>query len=72
MKGPMQYVNDAAGNVRAVLIRVEDWNKLVEKMRHYEQMFKMRSALTDALREVELMRNGKLKKQPLSDFLREL
>lgn len=68
----MQYVNDADGNVQAVQVPVKDWNDLVEKLRHYEQLLKMRSTLSDALSQVARMRSGKLKKRTLKDVLREV
>jgi hypothetical protein len=71
MKVPMRYVNDADGNVQAVQIPVEDWNDLVEKVRHYEQLLKLRSTLSTALTQVARMRSGKLKKRTLKDALRE-
>lgn len=67
----MQYVNDADGNIQAVQIPVEDWNGLVEKVRHYEQLLKLRSTLSTALTQVTRMRSGKLKKRTLKDVLRE-
>ncbi|MGB6047728.1 MAG: hypothetical protein WBG34_09020 [Flavobacteriales bacterium] len=72
MKVTMQYVNDADGNVQAVQVPVKDWNDLVEKLRHYEQLLKMRSTLSDALSQVARMRSGKLKKRTLKDVLREV
>lgn len=70
MKVPMRYVNDADGNVQAVQIPVEDWNDLVEKVRHYEQLLKLKSGLANALAQVERMRSGKLRKRTLKDVLR--
>lgn len=67
----MQYVNDADGNIQAIQIPVEDWNDLVEKVRHYEQLLKLRSTLGTAMKQVTLMRAGKLKKRSLKDLLRE-
>ena len=72
MKVPMRYVNDANGNVQAVQVPVEDWNDLVEKLRHYEQLFKLRSTLGNALTQVARMRSGKLKKRSLKKVLREV
>jgi hypothetical protein len=71
MKVPVRYVNDADGNVQAVQVPVEDWNALVEKLRHYEQLLKLRSSLGTALDQVARMRSGKLKKRTLKDVLRE-
>ena len=69
MKVPMRYVNDADGNVQAVQVPVQDWNDLVEKLRHYEQLLKLRSSLSNALTQVARMRSGKLKKRTLKDVL---
>ena len=71
MKAPLHYVNDADGNVQAVQVPVQQWNKLIEKLRHYEQLLKLRSTLGTALDQVEQMRSGKLKKRTLKDVLRE-
>ena len=50
---------------------MEDWKKLLEKVRHYEQLLKFRSTLSNALSQVARMRTGKLKKRTLKDVLRE-
>ncbi|MBX2973756.1 MAG: hypothetical protein KF797_11670 [Flavobacteriales bacterium] len=71
MKTPMHYVNDADGNVQAVQVPVKEWNALVEKVRHYEQLLKLKRGLTTALEQVERMRAGKLKKKTLKEVLRE-
>ena len=71
MKVPVRYVNDADGTVQAVQVPVEDWNELVGKLRHYEQLLKLRSTLSTALSQVARMRSGKLKKRTLKDVLRE-
>jgi hypothetical protein len=72
MKVPLRYLNDAEGNLEAVQVPVDEWNKIVSKATRYERIMKIRSALTEALREVDLIRQGKLKKQSLTEFLREL
>lgn len=42
------------------------------KLEKYEQLFQMKSDLTQAFEEVKLIQSGKMKKQTLSQFLREL
>ena len=71
MQVPLKYVNDADGNVQSIQIPVENWNELVEKMRHYEQLLKLRSSLSTTLTQVARIRSGKLKKRTLKDVLRE-
>ena len=65
-------MNDADGNVQAVQVPVEDWNDVVEKLRHHEQLFNLRSTLGNALTQVARMRAGKLKKHSLKEVLREV
>jgi transcriptional antiterminator Rof (Rho-off) len=69
MKLPVQYVNDADGNVQAVQIPIKEWEKHVLRVRRYEQLLKLRSDITEALAEVEKMRKGKLKKRTLASIL---
>lgn len=71
MKAPFSTMNDADGKVQAVVVPVEEWNEMVEKMRHYEQVLKIRSSLGKAMDQVARMRSGKLKKRTLKDVLRE-
>ncbi|MEO8589349.1 MAG: hypothetical protein ABI432_08285 [Flavobacteriales bacterium] len=71
MKVPMQIVNDSQGNAQAVLIPLDEFNDMVEKVRHYEQLLKLRSSLGKAIDQVARMRSGKLKKRSLKDVLRE-
>lgn len=72
MKIPVQYVNDADGNVQAVQIPIEEWDKLAEQMRKYEQMLKLKKDLSLAFAQVERMRKGKLPKRTLKDLVDDL
>lgn len=72
MKVQLQYLNDQDGNLKAVQIPIEDWKKLEKRIEKYEQAFQVKEDLAAAFREVKQMREGKLPKQTLSDFLNEL
>ena len=72
MKLSVQYLNDTNGNIHAVQIPFTDWEKLMNKFKKYEQALKVKSDLTDAFEQVRKMREGKIKKQTLSDFLNEI
>lgn len=72
MKLSVQFVSDSKGNTKAVQLPLTDWNKLVDKLKKYEEVLKIKSDLTAAFNEVELMRKGKIKKQTLAGFLDEL
>jgi len=72
MKLSLQYVNDKEGNLQAVQVPIAEWKKLLKKLSAYEQSLKIKSDLEEAFAEVRQMREGKIQKQTLSDFLHEL
>jgi hypothetical protein len=71
MKVELQYLNDARGNIKAVQLTLQQWNKLLDQLKKYEHLLKIKSDLTEAFSEVQQMQKGKLKKQSLSGFLNE-
>jgi len=72
MKVDIQYVNDSKGKISAVQLPLPEWNKVLAKLRKYEQQLKMKSDLTEAFEQVEVLRKSKAKKQTLTEFLNEL
>jgi len=72
MKIALQYVNDMNGNTQAVQLPLTDWEKVLNKLRKYEQALKLRSDLKEAFEEVASLRKQKGDKQTLNEFLNEL
>lgn len=72
MKIALQYVNDSMGKTKAVQLPILEWEKLIEKLKNYEQALKIKSDLRDAFKQVSQLRKSTLKKQTLADFLNEL
>ena len=72
MKSTVQYLLDQKGNTRAVQLSLSYWVRLVSRLNKYEQMLKLKSDLARSMDEVKKMRQGKIKKQTLQDFLNEL
>lgn len=72
MKIAMQYVKDVSGKTQSVQIPLTDWEKLVAKLRKYEQALKIKSDLQEAFVQVAQLKKSKAKKQSLKDFLNEL
>lgn len=72
MKTAVQYVNDRKGKTQAIQLPITHWTRLLNRLNKYEQMLKVKSDLTKAFEEVKKMRQGKIKKQSLQDFLNEL
>ncbi len=72
MKTAVQYLNDHKGETHAVQVTISQWTRLMNRLNKYEQMLNVKSDLIQAFDEVRKMRQGKIKKQPLQDFLNEL
>jgi asparagine synthetase A len=72
MKFPLQYVNDSLGNIQSVQVPLSDWEKLMAKLKKYEQTLEIKTDLKSAFDEVEQVRKSGKKQQTLKDFLNEL
>lgn len=72
MKIALQYVNDINGKTQAVQLSLTEWQKVLNKLKKYEQALKLKSDLQEALEQVAIMKKSKEHKQTLSEFLNEL
>jgi hypothetical protein len=72
MKLALQYVNDVKGHTQAIQLPLAEWEKVLNKLKKYEQALKLKSDLKEALEQVHVLKNTKGKKQTLNDFLNEL
>ena len=72
MKIALQYVSNSAGKTKSVHVSLTDWEKLLMKLKKYEQTLKIQTDLKEAFEEVAKLRKSKQKKQTLKDFLNEL
>lgn len=72
MKIELQYLNDINGNTQAVQLPLTEWEKVLNKLKKYEQAFKLRSDLKEALEQVAILKQTKGHKQTLNEFLNEL
>lgn len=72
MKIAIQYLNDSNGKTQAVQLPLSDWEKVLDKMKMYEQSLKLKTDLKEAFAQVTKMKKSKQKKQTLNEFLDEL
>ncbi len=72
MKIELQYVSDSNGKPQAVQLPLIEWEKVISKLKKYEQTLKIKSDLSEAFAQVDILRKSKGKKQTLTDFLNEL
>ncbi len=72
MKIALQYLNDINGNTQAVQLPLSEWEKVVAKLKKYEQAFKLKSDLKEAFDQVSILKKTKGQKQTLNEFLNEV
>lgn len=72
MKLTLQYLSDFDGNTKAVQLPINDWQKVLAKLKKYEQTLMLKSDLEEAFEEVASLKKSKQTKQTLTDFLNEL
>lgn len=69
MKIPVQYVNDENGNVKAIQVPISEWQKVLTKLKKYEQALSLKSDLAVAFEEVARLKRTQGAKQTLKEFL---
>jgi len=72
MKITLQYLNDINGNTQAVQLPLTEWERVLNKIRKYEQALKLKSELKEAFEQIAILKNSKGHKQTLNEFLNEL
>lgn len=72
MKIALKYVSNSDGITHSVHVPLSDWEKLLNKLKKYEQALKIKSDLKEAFEQVIQMRKAKSIKQTLNDFLNKL
>ena len=72
MKLALQYLSDINGKPQAVQLPLNDWEKVIAKLKKYEQTLKLRSDLKEAYEEVAILKKSKAKKETLTEFLNGL
>ncbi|HEV8080307.1 MAG TPA: hypothetical protein VGP43_06320 [Chitinophagaceae bacterium] len=61
MKFELQYVNDSNGTTQAVQLPITEWERVLTKLKKYEQSLKIRSDLKEAFEQVDVLRKSKYK-----------
>jgi hypothetical protein len=72
MKIALQYVNDINGKTQAVQLPLTEWEKVLNKLKKYEQALKLKSDLKEAFEQVAVLKQTKGHQQTLNEFLNEL
>ena len=72
MKLALQFLTDQNGATQAVQLPLADWQRLINRLNKYEQAFKLKADLEEALGQVRQLRKSGQPKQMLTEFLDEL
>ena len=72
MKIALQYVNNIHGKIQAVQVPFIEWEKLLNKIKRYEQALQIKTDLKEAFEQVETIRSSEEHNQTLNEFLKEV
>jgi coenzyme F420-reducing hydrogenase delta subunit len=72
MKLNIQYINNEKGEIQGIQMSIKEWEKLMKKLKQYEQIIKIRSDLQKAIDEITELNKKRKAKQTLNDFLNEI
>ena len=67
----IEFVTDQLGNKRAVLISFNDWQEIQTDLKELLQYRYMKKSLSSAFTEVKQIKEGKLPRKTLKEFLDE-
>lgn len=67
----VSYVSDTKGNQTAVIIGIDEWEKIIRKQKGMKAKLDVLTGLQEAVSEVNLIKKGKLEKRTLREFLDE-
>ena len=59
MKIALQYVSDLNGKLQAVQMSVNEWEKVLSRIRKSEQVLQLKSDLKVAFKQVDILRKSK-------------
>ena len=71
----LQYITDNKGHKSAVQLPINDWLKIQKQLKELEKLQDKKAFFADlieAVEEVKLAKQGKVKLQSAKDFLNEL
>ena len=68
----VQYVTDSSGTERVVQIPIAQWKKHMLEFEQLKKKIQFLNELKRSMKEVALIEKGKIPKQTLDSFLREL
>lgn len=67
----IQYLTDEAGNKQAVLVSMQEWQKIQQELEEWRAYRALKKSLKKAFQEVEKIKKGRMPRVTLKAFLSE-
>lgn len=67
----VSYVSDVKGNQTAVIIGIDEWQKIMDKQKKMKAKLDLLTGLQEAVQEVNIMKESQTKKATFKNFLNE-
>ena len=67
----INYITDSYGKQSAVIVPIADWEEIMERLAKMKRKLEILAGLEEAVEEVNMAKEGKLKLKSLKEFLDE-
>ncbi len=67
----VSYITDRYGKQSAVVVPIAEWEEIMESLAKMKRKLEILTGLKEAVEEVNMAKEGKLKLKSLKDFLDE-
>ena len=67
----VSYITDRYGKQSAVVVPIAEWEEIMESLAKMKRKLEILTGLKEAVEEVKMAKEGKLKLKSLKDFLDE-
>jgi hypothetical protein len=67
----VSYVSDVKGNQTAVIIGIDEWQKIIDKQKKMKAKLDLLTGLQEAVQEINLMKESQTKRTTFKEFLNE-
>lgn len=67
----VSYITDRYGKQSAVVVPIAEWEEIMESLTKMKRKLEILTGLKEAVEEVNMAKEGKLKLKSLKDFLDE-
>ena len=67
----VSYITDISGKQSAVIVPIAEWEEIMESQANMKRKLEILTGLKEAVEEVNMVKEGKLKLKSFKDFLDE-